>query len=477
MKLFLILPDGVGVRNFIYSDFIKKTLAEGFEIYAWADQEILNLIREPHVLKLTLPSLPCTDSLAEVQRKAWSLGLINYQSRVFNDRSYLEYIFKRKPDSFTSLVKFLIEKYYLIFFRSEKRLLRLKSKYIERIKKSRYFKECYNQLQQIEPDFVFCSIQRSSKAIAPLLASKELNIPNACFVYSWDNLPKANLYVESDNYFVWSDLMKNDLKLYHPEVKAENIFVTGTPQFSTYFNDTLKLERETFAKNYGLPIDKKWICFSGDDITTSPFDHLYLGHLASAVNEWNKNSSEKMHIVFRPCPVDTSDRYLAVLDKYKTVITEIRPLWKTLNPSGGWSYLVAGREDISLLTNIVTHCEVVINLGSTMAHDFSVLGKPCIYINYNITDKTDWDIHKIYRFAHFKSMNDLNPVIWVNSREDWVQSLDLALYNNKSFVEDCKKWHSRIALFPLEEANDRLVKTIVSVINRGANKIKRSYNS
>jgi hypothetical protein len=51
------------------------------------------------------------------------------------------------------------------------------------------------QLSIQKPDFVLCAVQRSSKAIAPLLAAANEKIQNATFIYSWDNLSKANMYV------------------------------------------------------------------------------------------------------------------------------------------------------------------------------------------------------------------------------------------------------------------------------------------
>jgi hypothetical protein len=35
-----------------------------------------------------------------------------------------------------------------------------------------------------------------------LLAAQQLGIPTATFIFSWDNLPKATMVVETDYYFV-----------------------------------------------------------------------------------------------------------------------------------------------------------------------------------------------------------------------------------------------------------------------------------
>jgi hypothetical protein len=43
-----------------------------------------------------------------------------------------------------------------------------------------------------------------------LLAAQQLGIPTATFIFSWDNLPKATMVVETDYYFV-GDHMKLEL--------------------------------------------------------------------------------------------------------------------------------------------------------------------------------------------------------------------------------------------------------------------------
>ena len=460
MKILLLLPDGVGVRNFVYTDFIDKTLAAGHEITLWAEKDILSLVDDKRVFKLTLPEQPATNALIEIRRKAWSVGLLKWQARIFNDPSYLDYIFTQKPDTIAKFSKFLAEKFTLITHKNRKSLYRLRKKYLGNMKKIPYYKACLAQLGKIGPDFVFCAVQRSSKAIAPVLAARELKIPNSSFIYSWDNLPKASLYVKADNYFVWSEQMKDDLLKYYPDVKAERIHITGTPQFVPYFDDSIKMSRNKFAERYKLPLNNKWICFSGDDVTTSPYDQVYLSHLANAVSLWNYSQTEKLHILFRRCPVDLSNRYDNTLTKFPDIITEVSPVWGTLNPDAGWNQIVPKIEDMQLLVNTVLHCEAVINLGSTMAHDFSILGKPALYINYNTYNKQNWDIYKIYKYSHFITMEGLNPVIWVNSEDHWQDCLMKALYDSGKVVEDCQKWHKKVALFPLEDANSRLLKAM-----------------
>lgn len=465
MKILLLLPDGVGVRNFLYTDFIDLALSFGHEVSLWSDEAILNLINNERIKKYYLPKDKSTSPFTDIKRRAWSRGLLEYQSKYFNNPVYLRYIFHNEVTSAKSLIRNIVEKLVLVTHRGRKRLNKLRNQYLEEYRKSTYFTLCLEQIKIIQPDVVFCTHQRSSLAISPLLAAQTIGVKTACFIYSWDNMPKANLYVKSDYYFVWSSHMKEEILMYYPELKAKNINITGTPQFMPYFKNSNRISRSEFADRYNLPMGHKWICFSGDDITTSPYDQIYLRHLGESVLKWNMVHDEKLHIVFRRCPTDFSIRYDDVLSDFDNIITEIRPAWNSLNKSGGWDKIVPDKEDNVLLVNTVLHCECVINVGSTMAHDFSLYGKPCIYIKYNIDNKNlTWNVNRIYDNIHFQTMLDLEPVIWIENKTQWIEKLYIALYESENAVVDSKKWHKKVALYPLEKANERILQSLGNLV-------------
>lgn len=465
MKIFILLPDGIGIRNFVYTDFIDKTSAAGHQVTLWAEQELLNLTDNITVTKLALPDLPSSDKHAELLRKAWQTGMLQYESRKFNDNVYLSYISKPDIKRKRELLKIFIVKWILLTNRSYRRLNLLKSRYIKIICKKSYYKKCLEELESQKPALLFCTHQRAINAIAPLEAAKKLGIPTACFIYSWDNLSKATLFVDSDYYLVWSEYMKQELLTYHPEIRSENIFITGTPQFAPYFNDNLKIGHGQFADKFNLPKNRRWICFSGDDTKTSPHDPVYLKQLAEAVRSWNNKEQNQLHILFRRCPVDKSDRFDRVLAENQDIITSADPRWRSSDNDSGWHQIIPRREDVALLVNTVLHCDMVINVGSTMAFDFCIFNKPTLFINYNAVKDNNWHINLIYRFIHFRSMAGTNPVLWVNSESDWLIKIKEA-FNNRHVVSECKRWYETITLHPLDKANDRIIASLEEIIRK-----------
>jgi hypothetical protein len=128
-------------------------------------------------------------------------------------------------------------------------------------------------------------------------------------------LPKGIKIIATDFYFVWSEHMKNELQYYYPDIKESQIFITGTPQFEPHYEKQFLNTKEVFFNQNGLDLSKKYICFSGDDVTTSPNDPHYLLDVAKAVEQLNAKG-HNLGIIFRRCPVDFSNRYDFVSEKY-----------------------------------------------------------------------------------------------------------------------------------------------------------------
>ena len=178
--------------------------------------------------------------------------------------------------------------------------------------------------------------------------------------------------------------------------------------FEFYTNPENIIPKAVFYKKYQLNETKKLICFSGDDMRTSPFDPEYLHDLAEAITKEDLDS--KYMILFRRCPVDVSGRYDWVLKKFPNLIKEAPPLWN-YNASK-WTAVYPTKDDVKLLVSTAYYCDVVVNVGSTMAFDFGMFQKPCIFINYDVKKDANWSVDTIYQFQHFRSMPTQDVVYW-----------------------------------------------------------------
>jgi len=463
MRVYLLIPDGVSVRNFIYSGFLAVR-PQGVDVTVWTDSPLAELLR---VEKCPVPirELPPFQTTPQIEmlRRAKQTAELLRNARKFGNPVYKRYIMSYKWSQPKQWIKWAWERWLLIGKINDGGVVELKKRYLAKVRETEYYRACLEQLKQGKPDLVFCTHQRASAAIAPMLAAQDLGIPTATFIFSWDNLPKGTLTVPADHYLVWSDYMKREMLQYYPEVPEEHIHVTGTPQFVPYFDKSIWLSREAFCEKHGLNPEHRFICFSGDDLTTSPYDPLYLRDLAHAVERLNAANKVQYRVVFRRCPTDWSDRYDPVLAEYRHIIHVLNPIWKGYEGNQAWNYFVPAREDVALLVNTVLHCDLVVNVGSTMALDFAVLGKPACYIRYDVVPDVRWSARKVYDYIHFQTMNGLDPVYWIDSPADWERVLPQALQDAGGKVRDARRWLAIIAKHPLDQANTRIWQTLTRI--------------
>jgi hypothetical protein len=448
-KVFVLLPDGVGLRNFVYSNFYEIG-KQNYDVVFWNNTPFdLTEFNYPEI-KFEKPILnPFTD----VIKNGIIQASLTKNSKIENDNVYDTYRFKPNDKGIKNKIRNSIICFINSYYSNQKGILTLRNRINKLERKTAYYKKCKALLEQEKPDFIFCTNQRPVVAIAPLLAAQDLKIPTATFIFSWDNLPKATMVVQTDYYFVWSDYMKRELLKYHPEISDNQIVVTGTPQFEPHFDASIFLNRNVFFENYGLDSSKKYICYSGDDITTCPDDQQYLNDTAKAVKELNEKGYN-LGIIFRRCPVDFTSRYDATLEEYKDIIIPINPQWKKIGE--GWNTVLPLPLDNAILVNTIRHSELVINLGSSMVFDFAIFNKPCLYINYDVENKKDkdWSVNKIYQFVHFRSMPSREVVSWISDSQSIANLIEENL--SKKQNTEATKWLEKITCQPTPLASVRI---------------------
>jgi hypothetical protein len=337
-------------------------------------------------------------------------------------------------------------------------ILKLENWYEDSILKHPTTKIIEAELAKINPDYIL-NLHQRAVTTAPMIAlAKKKGIKNGTVIFSWDNIPKARLISKYDSYFVWSNWMQSEMELLYPEIKSETIKVVGTPQFEFYFKEQFQLIKEEFFTTYNLDINKKTVCFSAND-ASSPYEALYLEDLCESLMRIEEPN--RPQILFRKCPVDVSNRFDVVLNKYSQLVISIDPDWRIASAlENTFTEIYPSFSDISLLVNTVLHSDMVVNLGSTMAHDFAVYNKPCLYLNYDPVNPSTFKVKDVYGFQHFKSMAGIVPVGWINNRLDFKEKILQALDDSETTGPDRLQWMQKIVQHPLHNNSKNLVQEI-----------------
>ena len=109
--------------------------------------------------------------------------------------------------------------------------------------------------------------------------------------------------------------MQQELLNYYPNLSASQIWITGTTQFEPHFDKSILMEKEVFFKKYNLNNNKMYICFSGDDITTSPDDEQSYANAAqeTVVHSVSPVAATKGALGY--CACSGADQRAAVWDR------------------------------------------------------------------------------------------------------------------------------------------------------------------
>lgn len=465
MKLLLIVPDGVAIRNYTYSGFISELQKNNIEVilYHQISDSALTEIGKMDYKFLEVRKIPYyfESPKARIVRESLVYARILCNMKKLNNPTIMAF-WKKKPKRLKQKVLFFFSEIFgSLISRSEKSIAFFEDYLEKQTAKNSITAQIKEDFKSFQPDVVLNLHQRSSLSAPISYAAKINKVPSATVIFSWDNVPKARLVARFDYYFVWSDLMKNELTLLYNETKESQIKVVGTPQFEFYFDEKLYQSKSDFFAGYGLNPNKKTVCFSSND-PSSPYEQDYFDDVCSEISKMEE--SIRPQVIFRRNPVDISNRFDATLSRYKDFVVSIAPDWQFEEGfEKSFATIYPTLNDNRLLVNTVKHSDVVINLGSTMAHDFAVLNKPCLYLNYDPVKNSTFKVEDIYNFQHFRSLKKLNGVEWINAKSEIIEKISLALNHPNTIAVDRNKWMEIIVQHPLNESSTNLVNEIKKI--------------
>lgn len=463
MRVVLIVPDGVAVRNYLYSSFINELQAKGVEVVLY--HQISNAaIEEVKRVQPTLTEIKAIPHFIEkpkarLLRESLAYARLKVNTKKLKNPTVMDFWNRNQKSLKQKMLYRLAEVLGTVFSWNYNLILKMEALYDSEISKDAIFEKITKDIEQLNPDYILNLHQRAPISAPIITVAKKKKIRTATVIFSWDNVPKARLISRYDKYLVWSDLMKNQLALLYPEIKMEQIKVVGTPQFEFYFKNEFIESRELFFSKYGLDINKKTVCFSAND-ATSPYEPNYFEDICEEISKIEE--SIRPQILFRKCPVDKTNRFDNIIEKYKSFVFPIEPDWRMeAGSSESFSSIYPAFNDVYLLVNTAKHSDVVINLGSTMAHDFAVYDKPCLYLNYDPVENSTCKVAMCYGFQHFKSMEGLEAVGWINSKLEISDKITLAINFPEKTGPDRKKWMQRIVNYPLDK-NSVLLSEVIA---------------
>ncbi len=319
------------------------------------------------------------------------------------------------------------------------------------------------------PDVVFSTHQRpqgpTPTVMPAILAAKALGIPTATFIFSWDNLTsKSRIAAPFDYYLVWSEHMKGELLTHYANVAEARVRVVGTPQFDTHANESVIITRREFFEQIGADEQRPLICYSTGDRETCPQDPLHIAILMDLIRSGAVKGDPQ--VLVRSAPInDDLSRYSKVLEEYPEIIFA-PPRWIKFGQAFGEEFPT--QEDLVFLGNLTTHADININMASTMTLDFAVRDKPVVNVAFDANDDPPfelpiWDYY--YRFDHYRPVVEIGAARFARSPEQLAEHLNAYIADPSLDREARRRLVDLEIGCPIGESTDRVLQVLKDITN------------
>jgi hypothetical protein len=413
-----ILPRGEAIRNFVYSGALDEVARQadlrvlsvnpGEETWALLKERYENVLlleelKESRIVGSLRDGLDLAHGRwlwSEAARERWRLRDVEADSPV----KQLKRLAKK-----LSCYPFANRTGLELLSRAERASSRMFSRTNEYV---RFFRE-HN------PSLVFnCSHVHSRVAIQAVQAAQWLEIPTATFIFSWDNLTsQGRIMPPYDYYLVWNEAIRDQLLEIYQGIRAEQVFVTGTPQFDFHFKPEFYQTREEFCARVMADPSRPIVLYSTGMPNHMPGEPEIVEGIADLLREMD-NAPQ---LLVRVYPKDLTNRFDELRSRRADILFPVVPWERT--------WLTPRYEDSYLLTNTLRHAAVGINVASTVSLELCMFDKPVINVGYNpkSVEKSVVDYARYYKFDHYRPVVESGAINVAHSEDEMKVMLREAL--------------------------------------------------
>jgi len=224
-----------------------------------------------------------------------------------------------------------------------------------------------------KPDLVFCAHLFDEPEIQLIREAKKRGVKSIGYINTWDKVTgRALIRLLPDKAIVFNEIVKKEM-MEHNEMKAEDLFVSGLPQYDAYFKPTPSSQEE-FMKKIGITADKKLIVYAsmGSAFSDADWDMIDLLYF---LERDGKLGNTAVLVRFQPN------------DFFNEEEVKKRPFMRYDYPGKRFSSkrgvdwdMDAG--DIQHLVDTLYHASLVICFASSIGIDSALFGRAVIKINF-----------------------------------------------------------------------------------------------
>ncbi len=406
-RVLLLITNSFGAMNVIHSGLIKP-MAENYEVYLMSTlisgERLIEINKHFDIsLKRIEHDIPSEGSWSRILRKIEKAIFLQHfeiaTQRIKNEAS--NSFHQLLINKITSILFYLgLTRVILVFLR----------RYIIRLT------AFSDQLDKLREYRFKAIISSSPLDIRENRIVNFLNIPSIAMVISWDNLTsKGIINANYDYVLVWNQFMADEYRHFYSmfEIPDQKVCITGIPRFDIYFQDQpdedsgLKFKRE-----FQIGKNQKIVLFA-----TSASKHF--PDQSAVVDDLNEFAKicKNVVIIVKCHPGDHPGNYKAFAQE------ENLRFWPASNiefsPPTSFSEWFPEMNFLHTLSQMLRHCDVCINIASTMTLDALACNKPVISIAYdgNLQKPYPKSVRRFYDYSHQIPLEEQKLDCKVSSRE------------------------------------------------------------
>jgi hypothetical protein len=421
MRIAILLPMVWSVRNVVHGGVMRALVDAGVEVHlivrGWdgmagrTDRRLFEEAAGCHaLLDVAGPA---------VRGKAWLEAVLSsaFHHRHRN-RSHPIYRrwFSRHDGPWLRVRATAIEGARRVFY-SKSAIARLEGITQRLDRKARNLEPVRQQLRALAPDLLWSTVNISSLEQPYRFAARDMGIPIATSILSFDNLTSRGPLPRDDYYLVWGPGMRAHMARFYPDIDESRVFVTGTPQFDFHRWPTCTWSRERTLSALGLSPRTRYFLYGASHAALTPEEPLLVSQLASRM----KGHSALRHhtLVVRLHPLDDSRRWAIATDREPQV--RLSAPFEATSATDGWA--MPSADDYSRLTSSLAHADGCINIASTLSLDAAILDRPVICLDF----RTEPDAPRDMLFGEYETEHYAPLVASGGLRvaRTWAELLDL----------------------------------------------------
>ncbi|MBN2047377.1 MAG: hypothetical protein JW750_06010 [Anaerolineaceae bacterium] len=388
--VFLVLDHGLGLGYFFETDITKNLLEQGVRVVFLVQDAML-----PHVRKKINHPNVFFESMRDGQVRAYQqqhhpgiFELIEHVRRTSGKYTipltYMDTNRRRKEYEAKGRRKQILKLLRPIIYAN--RYSRL-SRFVFR-KKLQWFDtpHLYDDLfDKYQPDLVVSDTAGWRLDQYILREATRRGVKTATVIIGWDNPSSQGLpgaFVDYVN--VWSEVHKWELTE-GTDWKKENVFVGGMPLYDGYISKKWLIPRDEYFRMHGLDPNKKLVAFAATALNITPNLHI-IEEMAKIIASGDLAEPTQLLIRLHPNHFKEQENYRTEYQQIMELVerhSDVHVVEPKETPEGMERY---SGEDFPEKTSMLTHCDVLATIYSTMVVESALHDTPFISVCINAED-------------------------------------------------------------------------------------------